>query len=192
MILDDNGTLSLPAPVQGNRDEGILLISEARQHVRETRAEHTQPVKNYTGSRLFKERPRLYRLVAAMLAENLSHKTIKRATLCDNRTIKSVEYREAESIPTMKRKLTTGFGQLAKMTLERLQEVVPDMNHAQLAVTSGIATDKFTVLTGDANFRIEHTITDNRANIFERMAQLQAGLMKVVQGKVIEAELIEG
>lgn len=65
------------------------------------------------------------------------------------------------------------------------------MNQAQLAVTAGIATDKFLTLTGDPNLRIEHTIKDERGNIFERMAELQQSIIKTVQAKVIETEPLQ-
>lgn len=188
-VSDESGVAALPGP-SGSRQEAALLISEARESCR---TENTKPIRNYTGDRLFKERPRLYRLITSMLAEGvLSQKAIERATRVDHRTIASIERREAQSIPSTKRKLTTGFGQLARMTLERLQEVVPEMNHAQLAVTAGIATDKFTVLTGDANFRIEHTITDSRGNIFDKITELAQKMEKSVPGRVVEPLAIEG
>jgi hypothetical protein len=187
-ITDDSGTLALPDK-KGSRSEAALLIVEARET---TRSENQRPVRNYTGERLFKERPRLYRLIASMLAEGvLSQRAIERATKVDHRTIASVERREAESVPATKRKLTTGFGQLARMTLERLQEAVPDMNHAQLAVTAGIATDKFTGLIGDPNQRLEVTIQDNRGNIFDRIASLKSEMEKVITAKEVEPLTIE-
>jgi hypothetical protein len=190
-VSDDSGaTLALPAKeAKGSRSEAALLITEARESCR---TENAQPIRNYTGERLFKERPRLYRLIVSMLAEGvLSQKAIERATRVDHRTIASIERREAESIPATKRKLTTGFGQLARMTLERLQEAVPDMNHAQLAVTAGIATDKFTGLVGDPNLRIEHSIKPGQGNIFDRMADLKEQIIKTVQARVIEPEPLQ-
>ena len=47
----------------------------------------------------------------------------------------------------------------------------------------GITADKLQTLTGDVNFRIEHTIAA-RENIFDRFSRLHADLMKVVEARL--------
>lgn len=188
----------LPARKAKNR-EGKLLIREAQAYIREvqeqkegeSRAESKRRIARCTGERLFKEEPRRYRLIVSMRSEGLGMRQTCRAAHCDPSTVASVEHREAESTPTVKAKLTRGFGQLARMSLERLQEEVPTMNQAQLAITAGIATDKFQTLTGDPNFRIEHTIKASEGNIFERIDKLREGLTKVIQARVIESQPLE-
>lgn len=191
--------LTLPAgqTVESKR-EARLLVQEAREYIAETpapksgesRAESKTRIRNYTGQRLMREEPRRYRLIASMRANGLGMRETCRAAHCDARTVASVERQEAETVTTMKPKLAKGFGQLAKMTLERLQEEVPTMNQAQLAVTAGIATDKFLTLAGEANQRIDVNINDSRSqgSIFDRMQELAAQMAKTVQGRVIEAE----
>jgi len=98
--------------------------------------------------------------------------------------VASVDRREAQSVTTQKTKLIGTLGRVARMTAERLEEEIPKMNHQQLAISMGIATDKLQTLTGDP-IRIEHIVSP-QGNIFDRMKSLHADLMKVVQAKVIE------
>lgn len=195
--------LTLPAgqSVESKR-EARLLVQEAREYIadrppepfqrgqRTARKESGRRIRNYTADRLFREEPRRYKLIASMRANGVGMRQACRAAHCDARTVASVERREAETVPSVKSKLTRGFGQLARMTLERLQEEVGDMNHAQLAITAGIATDKLQTLTGDPNQIIRHDINDTRAqgSIFDRMQELAAQMAKTVQGRVIESE----
>lgn len=198
--------LTLPPSPPTDSNEGKLLLREARDYMaepaaqkdgdssrngNEPRAESKTRLKGCTGERLFREEPRRYRLIASLLAEgNVSDRAICRTCLCDKDTLRSIERRESESSPSVKRKLTQGYGRLAKMTLGRLEEEAPRMNHSALAITSGIATDKFLTLVGDPNFRVEHVIQPG-LNIFDRMARLHAELTKVVQAKVIETQPLE-
>lgn len=186
----DTHILALPASTSGSEEEGRLLIKEAKDLVAaEPRAEHKQRIRKYTGERLFLERPRLYRLIASMRVEGVSIREITRACHCDDRTVKSVERREHQSVPAMKQTITSTTARLAKMTAQRLEEEVPKMTHQQLAITHGIATDKFLTLTGDVNLRIEHTLKPG-PNIFDRIAALHANLTKIVQARVIESRPI--
>lgn len=187
----------LTLPVSKPSREVRLLMAEAKEYLaeqpvpfqrgqRSPRKESKARIRNYTAERLLREEPRRYRLIASMRQEGLGIRQTCRAAHCDARTVDSVERHAAQSVTTLKPKLTRGFGELARMSLERLQEEVPTMNQAQLAITAGIATDKFQTLTGDPNFRIEHTIKASEGNIFERIDQLREGLTKVIQARVIE------
>jgi hypothetical protein len=191
-----SGVLTLPAPPSGSEEEGKLLIQEAKDYIAEPPPEAKQGerraeskkkrLRNYTGDRLLKEEPKRYRLIASMRREGLSIRQTSRACFCDTRTVCSVERREAESVPSVKTKLIGTLGRVANMTAERMEEEIPNMNHAQLAVTCGIATDKLQNLTGDVNMRIELTAAPGKENIFDKFNQLAAGLMKTVQARVIE------
>lgn len=197
---------ALPPP-SGVSEEAALLVREARDYINppsesepsngekqngssEPRAEAKKKrIRNYSGDRLFKEEPQRYRLIADMVREGLSDRQIARATHSDTRTVKSVGRRESVSVPSVKQSLTGTLARVARMTAQRLEQEVPNMNHAQLAVTCGIATDKLLTMTGDANFRVEHTLTAPRENIFDRMARLHSELVRTVQGRVIETAM---
>ena len=191
MIADnsDSTAPSLPAPKGKLSVESKLLIAEAKETCR---SENQTPIRRWTGERLAKERPRLHRLVLAMLSEGLSIRAIRRATLVDARTIKSVELTAAKSMPTLKRELAGTTARVAKRTIERIEEEIDTLPPNLLGMVYGIAVDKLANLTGEANLRIEHTIQDNRGNIFDRMAELQTKLQqaaeKVIQAKVVEPE----
>ena len=188
------GQLALPASASGSVEEGKLLIEEAKDYMAgppeakqgEPRAESKKPrLRNYTADRLFKEEPQRYRLISAMLTEGVGIRSIMRACKTDVRTIRSVERRDTATVTTQKTKLIGTLGRVATMTAERLEEEIPKMNHQQLAISMGIATDKLQTLTGDPTVRIDHTLKPGQ-NIFERMANLHADLMKVVHARVIE------
>lgn len=177
----------LPGPSSSDSEEGQLLILQAKEYIAEPRAESKKRrIRNYTGSRLFKEEPQRYRLITAMLAEGVSLRSIMRACKCDARTIRSIERREAESVSQQKTKVIRTLARIARMTAERILEEIPNMNHAQLAVTCGIAIDKMNTLAGDANLRIEHIVTAPKENIFDRINQLHARLVKIAEAKVVE------
>jgi hypothetical protein len=198
-----SGVLLLPEPPEpssGSEEEGRLLIAEAKEYLAralpgakqgEPRAESKKPrLRNYTADRLFKEEPQRYRLISAMLTEGVGIRSIMRACKTDVRTIRSVERRDAQTVTTQKTKLIGTLGRVATMTAERLEEEIPKMNHQQLAISMGIATDKLQTLTGDPTLRIEHSINPG-PNIFDRVANLHADLMKAVQAKVIEPTIPE-
>jgi hypothetical protein len=196
-----NEPLPLLPSSNGSSEEGKLLIKEAQEYIAkplepsekgEPRAESKKPrIKNYTGERLFKEEPQRYRLVVAMLHEGVALRQIGRACLADTRTVRSVERREACSVPSTKTKLIGTLGRVATMTAARMEEEIPRMNPTQLAVTCGIATDKLQNLTNDQNVKIDVTVHGPGLNIFDRMAQLHAELTKAVKGKVIESQPLE-
>lgn len=194
----DGETLSLPVGQSvDSKREAKLLVQEASDILgppASKRAESKVYVKNYTGLRLFEEEPRRYRLIRSMLAEQMGVRSICRAAHCDSRTVASVERREAETIPTLKKQIAGRTARVAGIAIERLETEVKTMPLNLLAMTYGICVDKLNNLTGDPNLRIEHTINDNRGNIFDRMAELHQSLTKTIQAKVIEAQplTIEG
>lgn len=168
--------------------ESKLLIAEAKETCR---SENQTPIRKWTGERLARERPRLNRLVLALLAEGLSYRAIRRATLVDVRTIKSVEANAAKSMPTLKREIASTTARVAKRTIERIEEEIDTLPPNLLGMVYGIAVDKMQILTESANFIIQHQITDNRGNIFEQMSNLAQSMEKVIQARVVEPLAIE-
>jgi hypothetical protein len=195
--------LPLPPSSNGSFEEGKLLLNEAKEYIAkpleasekgEPRAESKKRrIKNYTGERLFSEEPQRYRLISALLREGVAIRQIGRACLSDTRTVRSVERREAQSVPSTKTKLIGTLGRVATMTAARMEEEIPRMNPTQLAVTCGIATDKLQSLTGadGMSLRVEHVIAAPGESIFDRMARLHAELVKSVREKTIRAQVIE-
>lgn len=198
-VSDQSETFSLPAPVKPTR-EARLLVQESKDYISQVpepekdkpRAESKVRVRNYTGERLLREEPRRYRLIASMRQEGLGVRQTCRAAHCDARTVDSVERHANQSVTTIKPKLARTFGEVARLSAERMLEELPSVPLGQLPVFAGVATDKFLNLIGDANFRIEHTIKASEGNIFERMAQFSQNLEKIVQARVVEPLQIQG
>jgi hypothetical protein len=194
--LNESGVLAVSEPSGSASEEGQLLIHEAKDYIAEPppEAERGEPraeakkkrLRKYSGDRVLKEEPKRYRLIAAMLTEGVSIRQISRACLCDTRTVRSVQRREAESVPSVKTKLISTLGKVATMTAERLEEEIPRMNHAQLAVCCGIATDKLNALTNDPKSLIEINVNQPQINIFEAMNALVTKIERSVQGRVME------
>lgn len=173
--------------VPSGSEEGKLLLAEAKDYISQPRGESKKRrVRNYTGTRLFKEEPQRYRLIVGMLAEGVSVRSIMRACKCDARTIRSIERRETETVSQHKTKLIGTLSRVARMTAERMEEEIPKMNHQQLVVACGVATDKLQSLSGDPTYRIEHTIAAPKENLFNRMERLKESIEKIVQAKVID------
>lgn len=196
----EQGASLLPfSPISGS-EEGRLLIEEAKDYmgapVQDTRngdpraESKKRRIRNYTGERLFKEEPQRYRLISGMLLEGVGVASIRRACKCDIRTIRSVERREAEGVSHQKTKLIGTLGRVARMSAERMEEEINKMNHAQLAVTCGIATDKLQALTGGANMRVEVTLAAPGENIFDRINRLHVELTKSVGERMINATAV--
>lgn len=170
--------------------EAKLLIQEAADTLGQVknsvrRSESKVYIKNYTGERVMREDPRRFKLIASMRQEGLGMRQTCRAAHCNAATVAAVERLASMSVSTVKARITGNFGQLARMSSERLLEEVGTMNQAQLAVTAGIATDKFLNLIGDP-MRIEHTVKHVDGDIFLCMSKLHEGLEKIISAKVVE------
>jgi hypothetical protein len=147
--------------------------------------DRSKPLGHYTGERLFRDRPKEYRLVVQMLAEgSFSIRHISRVAHVTDDTIKAVSARESIPIAAHKREIGKIAARVARMTAERLEELAPDMNARDAAVAFGIATDKTLLLNGDATARLE--TVPAAGNIFERMTALYQEMVGRAQEKLAD------
>ena len=111
---------------------------------------------NYTGERLARERPRIYREVMRLLSEGTSARKICRTCHVTRETARAVERREAESINARKQELAASAARVAQASIEQLEDDVAagKIKGAQLVPVFGVCVDKLQALSGDAGLRI--------------------------------------
>lgn len=186
---DNTETLSLPSSGKPTR-EAKLLVQDAADILGAPtvkRAESKTYIRRWTGERIMREQPRRFRLIVSMYREGLSVRQICRAAHCDARSVHSCVQLDSEAMPAVKKRLTSATARVARMSIERIEEEIKTMPLNLLGMTFGIAIDKLQNLTGDTNFIVQHNISDNRGNIFDRMAELYQG-MKTIRAEVIESK----
>jgi hypothetical protein len=112
--------------------------------------EQSKPKGRFTGERLLRERPRVYRKVVELLAEpGMSINQITKLCRVSEHTVRAVRDREAVSIAERKQRLTSIYGNVAEMAAERMEELAGTASLRDAGITAGIATDKLLALTQD-------------------------------------------
>jgi hypothetical protein len=111
---------------------------------------------NYTGARLARERPRIYREVMRLLSEGTSARKICRTCHVTRETVRAVERREAESISARKQELAVIAARVAQASIEQIEDDVAagKIKGAQLVPVFGVCVDKLQALSGDHALRI--------------------------------------
>jgi hypothetical protein len=114
----------------------------------ESERERSKPKGRFTGERLLRERPRVYRKVVELLAEpGMSINQITKLCRVSEHTVRAVRDREAVSIAERKQRLTSIFGNIAEIAAERMEELAGTASLRDAGITAGIATDKLLALT---------------------------------------------
>jgi len=112
--------------------------------------EQSKPKGRFTGERLLRERPRVYRKVVELLAEpGMSINQITKLCRVSEHTVRAVRDREAVSIAERKQRLMSIFGNVAEMATERMEELAGTASLRDAGTTAGIATDKLLALSND-------------------------------------------
>jgi hypothetical protein len=112
--------------------------------------EQSKPKGRFTGERLLRERPRVYRKVVELLAEpGTSINQITKRCRVSEHTVRAVRDREAVSIAERKQRLTSIFGNIAELGAERMEELAPHATLRDAGMAAGIATDKLLALSSD-------------------------------------------
>ena len=126
---------------------------------------------NYTGERLARERPHVYRGVMRLLSEGTSARRICRTCHVTRETVRAVERREAESISARKQELAASAARVAQASIEQLEDDVAagKIKGAQLVPVFGVCVDKLQALSGDPALRIalDHSHQHIHARITE-------------------------
>jgi len=148
------------------------------------RVDRTGPKKRYTGAVLFRENPALYRAIVVLGAEpGISINRICEIVHCTHETVTAVLAREPRAVSEQKKHLLNEGQLCRRATLERLNELAPNMTAKDAALTFGIVTDKVELLSGGVTSRVE--ITDGSA-VLKRYLDVHERIEKIVRGEVIE------
>lgn len=111
----------------------------------------------FTGERLLRERPRVYRRVVELLAEpDMSINQITKLCRVSEHTVRAVRDREAISIAERKQRLMSIFGNVAEIAAQRMEELAGQASLRDAGTTAGIATDKLLALSSDPQANQQH------------------------------------
>jgi hypothetical protein len=133
---------------------------QSRNGQSQSEPEQTKPKGRYTGERLLRERPRVYRKVVELLAEpreQMSIRRICRSCHVTDDTVKAVEKRETIPIAARKQALLSIATNVAQVAAERMEELAGQASLREASVTFGIATEKLLLLSGDPTLHIAHS-----------------------------------
>src|SRR5262245_37439356 len=106
------------------------------------------PRPRYTGERLLRERPKIYRQVVHLLGEGWSSNKICKWCKVARETDRAVERREATEISARKKSIVGILGNVAELGAARMEETIGKAGLRDAAIGTGIAVDKMLALTG--------------------------------------------
>ena len=152
-----------------------FLFSEA-----EIGAEKLEATGEFSGERLLARRPEVYRAICRMSAEGLSMSAMARALGVSRNTVAAVQDREQFPIEQQKKELLKNVRTAARLSVERVVELVPSINNAKdAAIVAAVMVDKLQLLSGEATARVER-VEVNQDKLSEMLASLP----------VLEAEVV--
>jgi hypothetical protein len=102
----------------------------------------------YTGERLLRERPKIYRQIVRLLGEGWSANKICKWCHVTRETVRAVERREATEISERKKSIAGILGNVAELGASRMEETIGKAGLRDAAIGTGIAVDKMLALTG--------------------------------------------
>jgi hypothetical protein len=144
---------------------------QSRNGQSQSEREQSKPKGRYTGERLLRERPRVYRKVVELLAEPREQMSIRRiCRLCHvtDDTVKAVEKREAIPIAARKQALLSIATNVAQVAAERMEELASHASLRDASVTFGIATEKMLLLHGEP-LHVAHSF--ERVDLCQRLQE---------------------
>src|SRR5436190_19439841 len=106
------------------------------------------PRPRYTGERLLRERPKIYRQVVRLLGEGWSANKICKWCHVTRETLRAVERRETVEISERKKSIVGILGNVAELGASRMEETIGEAGLRDAAIGTGIAVDKMLALTG--------------------------------------------
>ena len=123
----------------------------------ESEPEQSKPRGRFTGERLLRKRPRVYRKVVELLADpGMSINQITKLCRVSEHTVRAVRDREAISIAERKQRLMSIFGNIAELGAGRMEELAPHATLRDAGMAAGIATDKLLALSSDPFSQANH------------------------------------
>jgi hypothetical protein len=141
----------------------------ARNGQSQSEPEQSKQKGRFTGERLLRERPRVYRKVVELLAEpGMSINQITKLCRVSEHTVRAVRDREAISIAERKQRLMSIFGNVAELGAERMEELAGKASLRDAGTTAGIATDKLLASIGQTPPSVGVVIMPSEAEHAER------------------------
>jgi len=131
----------------------------------------------YTGERLLRERPKIYRQVVRLLGEGWSANKICKLCHVTRETVRAVEKREAVEISERKKSIIGILGNVAELGASRMEETIGKASLRDAAIGTGIAVDKMLALTGQlpvVAVQVNVPTPEERARMDETDRQLDA------------------
>ena len=125
----------------------------------------------YTGERLLRERPKIYRQVVRLLGEGWSSNKICKWCHVTRETVRAVERREATEISARKKSIIGILSNVAELGAARMEETIGKAGLRDAAIGTGIAVDKMLALTGQMpSINIANIQMPSEEEIAERKA----------------------
>jgi transcriptional regulator with XRE-family HTH domain len=153
-----------------------FLFAEA-----EIGAEKLEATGEFSGERLLARRPEVYWAICRMSAEGLSMSAMARALGVSRNTVAAVQEREQYPIEQHKKELLRNVRTAARLSVERVVELVPSINNAKdAAIVAAVMVDKLQLLSGEATARVER-VEVNQDKLSEMLASLPVLEAEVVQ-----------
>jgi len=129
---------------------------------------------NFTGQRLARDRPRVYRQVIALLAHGTSDAKIARLCSVSRNTVAAVRQVEAQTIEQRKQTILATAARVAELGFERIEEELAagKIKGTQLVPVAGMATDKVLALSNDPQqINVTHTLEPG-VNLYAKLEAL--------------------
>jgi hypothetical protein len=123
-----------------------MNVVETRNGQALSKNQDAQP--RYTGERLLRERPKIYRQIVRLLGEGWSANKICKLCHVTRETVRAVEKREAVEISDRKKSIIGILGNVAELGASRMEATIGKTGFRDAAIGTGIAVDKMLALTG--------------------------------------------
>ena len=110
----------------------------------------------FTGERLFRDRPAVYAAAVRMIAEGLSISAAARALGISRNTVCAVRDREGVSVEQEKKDLLRDLNRASRLGVEKVLELLPETKSAKdAAIVAAVMIDKRQLIGGEATSRVE-------------------------------------
>lgn len=141
----------------------------------------------FTGERLFRDRPKVYAAVVRMAAEGQSISATARALSVSRNTVCAVREREGITIEQDKKELLKDLRRAQRLGVEKVIELIPSVTSAKdAAIVSAVMIDKHELLSGGATSRVE------RVEVRPDAVREYLDSLPVVDAEVVEITGVQG
>src|SRR5205823_1479033 len=123
-----------------------LIMIEPNNGQALSRTQDARP--RYTGERLLRERPKIYRQIVRLLGEGWSANKICKWGHVTRETVRAVERRETVEISERKKSIIGILSNVAELGASRMEETIGTAGLRDAAIGTGVAVDKMLALTG--------------------------------------------